>query len=44
LWLELLREDCGILLPALPVLLEETGALLGIFTTIVSRVKRSDRS
>ncbi|AKC82026.1 hypothetical protein IMCC26134_03160 [Verrucomicrobia bacterium IMCC26134] len=43
LWMELLREDCGILLPALPILLEETGALLGIFTTIVAKVKRSDR-
>jgi four helix bundle protein len=43
LWLELLHEDCGIQLPALHALLKESGKLLGIFTTIVAKVKRGDR-
>ena len=41
LWLELLRNDCGIKDEQLGRLLQETDELLAIFTTIVSKVRRS---
>ena len=44
LWLELLSEDCGVGSSTLSLLLTETGELLAIFTTIVGKVKRHDRS
>jgi four helix bundle protein len=40
LWLELLREDCGIN-PALTALLEkESLELIAIFTTMINRTKK----
>ncbi|HVS54012.1 MAG TPA: four helix bundle protein [Opitutaceae bacterium] len=40
LWLELLREDCGIATHALARLHAESEELLAIFTTIVSQLRR----
>jgi four helix bundle protein len=40
LWLELLRDDCGIRSDSLDELHRETGELIAIFTAIVSRTKR----
>lgn len=40
LWLELLKEDCGIENSSLDHLLNETEELLAIFTTIVSTIRR----
>src|SRR5438067_8523092 len=40
LWLELLRDDCGITTPALLRLLAETNELIAIFTTILNKTKR----
>lgn len=40
LWLELLRDDCGISTLQLEDLLTETDELLAIFVTIVERTKR----
>lgn len=40
LWLELLRDDCGIADSTTAALLTETNELLAIFTTIVSKVRR----
>jgi four helix bundle protein len=37
LWIELLREDCGIEGEKIDWLLQESGELLAIFTTIVSK-------
>ena len=42
LWLELLRDDCGIKQPDLEQLITETEELMSIFVTIVSRTKRRD--
>lgn len=41
LWLELLIEDCQIEDPRLPLIHHEAGELIAIFTTIVSKVRRS---
>ena len=41
LWLELLRDDCGIQGESISHLLKETDELLAIFTTIVSKVRRN---
>jgi four helix bundle protein len=41
LWLELLKEDCHISGEQIDFLLKETNELLAIFTTIVSRVRKS---
>jgi len=38
LWLELLRDDCGI---DTDILLQETGELIGIFTSMVSKTRRT---
>lgn len=40
LWLELLRDDCGITGEPLDNLLRETDELLAIFTTIVSKLRK----
>ncbi len=40
LWLELLQEDCGISGEQIDHLLNETGEILAIFTTIVSKVRK----
>ncbi len=39
LWLELLKEECGISEDLLDILHREVDELIAIFTTIVSRVK-----
>jgi len=39
LWLELLREDCGIESPAIHHLLQETSELIAILVTITRRTK-----
>ena len=41
LWIELLIEDCHIHDPDLPVIHRESGELIAIFTTIVSKVRRT---
>ena len=40
LWIELLQEDCGIRNEKIQRLHQETGELMAIFTTIVSRTRR----
>jgi four helix bundle protein len=40
LWLELLRDDCGIEDDNLESVLAETNELLAIFTTIVSKLRK----
>lgn len=40
LWIELLQEDCGIRGVKIAGLHRETGELLAIFTTIVSKLRR----
>ena len=40
LWLELLRDDCGINTAQLAELMEETEELMSIFVTMVERTKR----
>jgi four helix bundle protein len=42
LWLELLRDDCGIRGKEIDQLLGETDELLAIFTTMVSRLRKKD--
>jgi four helix bundle protein len=44
LWIEYLMEDCRIAHPDLPLLHSEAGELLAIFTSIVSKVRRSSGS
>ena len=41
LWLELLRDDCGIQSESLDQLLLEADQLLAIFTTMVGKLRRS---
>jgi four helix bundle protein len=41
LWLELLRDDCGIQGETLGQLLRETDELLAIFTTMVAKLRKS---
>ncbi len=41
LWLELLRDDCGIQSDILDPLLHETNELIAIFTTMVSKLGKS---
>src|ERR1039458_9185173 len=41
LWLELLRDDCGIQSDILDPLLCETNELIAIFTTMVSKLRKS---
>ena len=40
LWLELLRDDCDVRDEATDKLLKETGELMGIFTTMVVKLRR----
>jgi four helix bundle protein len=40
LWLELLRDDCGITTDELGALSNEANELISIFTTMVSKTKR----
>src|SRR5450432_3605700 len=39
LWLELLRDDCGILFEPIDHLLRETDELLAIFTTMIAKLR-----
>jgi four helix bundle protein len=41
LWLELLRDDCGISGESIQRLLRETEELLAIFTSMVSKLRKS---
>jgi four helix bundle protein len=41
LWLELLRDDCGIASKQLEDVLRETGELIAIFTSMVSKLRKS---
>ncbi len=41
LWLELLMEDCQIGLTEMPLIHREAGELIAIFTTIVSKTRRT---
>jgi four helix bundle protein len=41
LWLELLRDDCGIMGERMDSLLREIHELLAIFTTIVSKLRKA---
>jgi len=41
LWLELLRDDCGIQGGTVEQLLRETDELLAIFTTMVAKLRKS---
>ena len=43
LWIELLRDDCGINSEELERLHAETNELIAIFTTMASKTKRNDR-
>ena len=40
LWIELLRDDCGIDGVEVDRLFRETGELMGIFTTMVSKLRK----
>ena len=41
LWLEMLRDDCGIVGEPIEFLLRETDELLALFTTMVSKLRKS---
>jgi len=41
LWLELLRDDCGVFGEQLDHLLRETDELMAIFTSIVAKLRKS---
>jgi four helix bundle protein len=40
LWLELLRDDCGIRTEALDRLHQESGEIMAIFTTMVAKLRK----
>ena len=40
LWLELLRDDCGLVGEQMEHLLQETGELMAIFITMVSKLRK----
>jgi len=40
LWLELLRDDCGIQSEIIDPLLQETGEIMAIFVTMVSKLRK----
>jgi len=42
LWLELLRDDCGVTGERLENLLRETGELMAIFITMVSKLRKAE--
>jgi four helix bundle protein len=41
LWIELLRDDCGLRSEAIDRLHQETGELMAIFITMVSKLRKS---
>src|ERR1035438_225708 len=41
LWIELLRDDCGIQGEGINGLHQESGELMGIFTTMVSKLRKA---
>jgi four helix bundle protein len=41
LWLELLRDDCDIVGEQMAYLLRETGELMAIFTSMVSKLRKA---
>jgi len=41
LWLELLRDDCGVASESMEHLLRETDELLAIFTSMVSKLRKN---
>jgi four helix bundle protein len=41
LWIELLRDDCGIQSEQIHWLHQEAGELIGIFTAMVSKLRKS---
>ena len=41
LWLELLRDDCGIVTEEMGQLLQESSELIAIFTTMVAKIRRA---
>ncbi|MGO8763570.1 MAG: four helix bundle protein [Limisphaerales bacterium] len=43
LWLELLRDDCGITGDQQKNLLRETGELMAIFITMVSKLRKTEK-
>ena len=42
LWLELLRDDCGVTHELIALLICEADELIAIFTTIISKVRRNN--
>jgi four helix bundle protein len=42
LWLELLRDDCGVQGEGIDWLLKESDEMLAIFTTMVAKLRRSE--
>ena len=42
LWIELLRDDCGIQAGQIDRLHQETGEIMAIFTTMVSKLRKKD--
>src|ERR1051325_9992681 len=44
LWIELLRDDCGIYDNGIDQLHRETGELIAIFTTMTSKTKKHNKS
>ena len=42
LWIELLRDDCGIQGEQINQLIQETGELKAIFTTMVSKLRKAE--
>ena len=41
LWLELLRDDCGVVLPEISALWREADELIAIFVTMAKRTKEN---
>jgi four helix bundle protein len=44
LWLELLRDECGIRDESLPLLHHEAGELMAILVTMINRTKANSRN
>ena len=42
LWIELLRDDCGFQGEQINQLIQETGELMAIFTTMVSKLRKAE--
>jgi four helix bundle protein len=43
LWLELLRDDCGVIGDSIEHLLRETDELLAIFTSMVAKLRKAEK-